>query len=233
MAPVHGKNTDVYANGYVLSPFLNTASFAGTRDNAETTTFKQNSKTYIPGLKDGTWSLDGIWDGVVSAVDDILFQAFGAGGATILSYMPQGDAFGNLVFTADAIDVAHNVNSAIAGAATIAASLSMGPTGLVDRGLMLHSMQAEAAGGNSGNVNNGASSANGAALTIHVTAATTLAVNIQDSADGTTFADIAGTTLSVATGRSSQRVQVSGTIRQYVRVKWTGTGTFAAIVSRF
>lgn len=232
MATIHGSKTDVYGNGYVLSPFLNVASIAGTRDQAETTTFGKVSKTHIPGLKDTTMALDGIYDGVANAIDDIFYQAFAAGKG-FFSYMPQGDGFGNRVFTIDAVDTSHSVDSSLSAAVMIKASLVASDEGVLDRGLVAQAMTTQGAPGNGSSINNTAATTNGGALVVHATAATTLSVWVQDSADNATFADIAAANITIAAGRSSQRDIFTGTIRQYTRIRWTGTGTFQASISRF
>lgn len=232
MGTSHGSKADVFANGYVLSPFFNSFSSSSQRDTAETTTFKKQSKTYIPGLKDNSMSSEGLYEGEVGLVDEILTAALSAG-AVIFSYMPAGhEVFGNPAFTMDAFESTYEVTSDVGDANQISAEFTAGDTGIFDRGKVFHPMAAEVAPGNTANFDNTVvSTANGAALTVHATASTTLVAFLQDSADGTTFADLAGS-LAFGAARGSQRLVVTGTIRRYLRVRWTGTGTFAAIASR-
>lgn len=234
MGATHGSDADVLGNGYVLSQFLKSAAFSGKRDTAETTTFKKNSKTYIPGLKDTTMSFDGIWDGVVDAIDDIFYAALNAGKG-IFSYVPAGaELIGASTWTMDAISVKHDVNTAVGDVAQISAELSMAETGYFTRGKVSKPMFTEVAPGNSANLNNVVQSTNGGSLIVHaVTPSATLVVFLQDSADGTTFADIAGSITVTNAVRSSQRLVYAGTIRQYTRIRWTGTGQFLAITERF
>jgi hypothetical protein len=233
MAASHGSNTDVYGNGYVLSPFLNSASSSGNRDSAETTTFKKQSKTYIPGLKDTTIALEGIFDGVVDAVDDILFAALGAG-TGIFSYIPEGnEVVGNRAFTADVIETSYEVNTEVGDVAQVSAELAMGDKGVFARGFVVRPMSAAGAAGQTAAIDSGVvSTANGGGIVVHATASSTLVAFMQDSADNVTFADLPGS-ISFGAVKGSQRLAVTGTIRRYTRVRWTGTGTFAAIVERY
>jgi hypothetical protein len=63
---------------------------------------------------------------------------------------------------------------------------------------------------------------------------TSVTVRIQDSADNSSFANIGGGGLFVAsTGAEAQRVEITGTIRRYVRVITTGTFTNAQFLVNF
>lgn len=231
----HGSNTDVVANGYVLTPFLNTAGFSASRDSAESTTFRKTSKTHVPGKGDTTMSLAGVWEGELDSVDDVLFAALGAG-AGIASFFPTNfDTVGNLVYSLRAAEMAYAINTAVGGVAQNTAELAAGDDGYgIERGLVAKRYQAEGALGNGGVLDNGAvvgATNNGASLIIHATVSNALNAWLQDSADGVTFADLPGSLVS-ANGRSSLRLEVPGTIRRYTRVRWTGTGTFVAVISR-
>lgn len=236
MATVHGKATDFFGNGYVLSPYLNEASPSGERDMADASTFKNDSKKYVPGLKDSTFNLSGVYDGVVDAVDDILWAAFSTVIGTVWSYMPMGhEVLGNPAINFDAYTASYEVSSEVGDVAQISAEMNMGDQGLLDRGRVYHPMAVEATGGNTASIDNTlVSTTSGAALTVHATASATLVVKLQDSADNSTWADIATLTVSSTTGRKSQRVitPLNATIRRYTRVLWTGAGTFCAIGSR-
>lgn len=232
MAASHGSNCDVMGNGYILSQYLNSASSSGNRDTAETTTFKKTSKTYIPGLKDTTLSLEGVFDGVTNAIDDILFQALG-GGTGIFSYIPEGvEVVGNRAFSIDAISTSYEVNSAVGDVSQVSAELAMGDKGIFGRGFVVHPTAAEAASGNTASIDGGAASTNGGGIVVHATASTSLVCFMQDSADNVTFADLAGS-ITFGASKGSQRLAVTGNVRRYTRIRWTGAGTFAGIVERY
>jgi hypothetical protein len=78
---------------------------------------------------------------------------------------------------------------------------------------------------NGASIDGGASSAFGAQFFLHVTAftGTSVTVKIQDSADNGSWADLAGAAFTAATGGTSQRIAVTGTVRRYLRAVTTGT----------
>lgn len=232
MVAVHGSNADVISNGYLLSTFFNSAGSAGNRDNAETTCFKQGSKSYIPGLKDSTVTCEGIFDGDPETADEILWAAIGEPGSGLMSYFPAGaDNFGDMGYNIDSAESSYEISTEVGDVAQISAEFSMGEVGLYDRGYLAHPLAVESASGSTTVQDNTAATTNGGSLVVHATTATNLSVQLQDSADGTTFADIDGA-LTVASGRSSQRLTFTGNLRQYTRVNWSGTGTFLIVVCR-
>lgn len=233
MAAKHGSNADVYGNGYVLSEFLNSASFSGSRDSADTTTFKKKSKTYIPGPKDTTMGLEGLFDGVADAVDEIMWAAMGSSVTGLYSYIPQGnEVIGGPVFSVEAIQSSYEVTSDVGDVSQISAELSAGSNGYITRGKVAVPMSVQGAAGNSQTIDGEALSSFGASLVVHTTASVNLVLKLQDSADNVTFADLPGT-LTFTAGRGSKRLYVPGNIRRYTRVLWTGTGTFFAAIDRF
>jgi hypothetical protein len=82
-----------------------------------------------------------------------------------------------------------------------------------------------------------ASTAFGAIAYLHVFAftGTSVTVAVQDSADNSSFLDIAGLVFTAATGRTEQRLAtaVGATIRRYVKVNLTGTFSNAVIAVMF
>lgn len=77
MAKSHGRSAEIYVNGFDVSTYLNSVTLTGAADSAETSTFGGTSKSYIPGLLDGTLSLGGFYDGVTDGIIDILNAALG------------------------------------------------------------------------------------------------------------------------------------------------------------
>jgi hypothetical protein len=100
---VHGKNTHVEidnAGGSLvdLSAYIDSEDLSRQADTAETTTFEKDSKTYIPGLKDGSFSLSGPWDATLDAhMDGIL------GKAGTFEISPAGDGSGAVKYSGEAI----------------------------------------------------------------------------------------------------------------------------------
>ena len=236
MAPSHGSNADFYGNGYVLSDYLNSATFSGEREASESTTFKKKSKTYIPGLKDSSMSAEGIFDGDIDAVDQVLQAAIESAVDGIFSYFAEGqEVAGRPAFTIAAIESSYEMTTDIGDVAQISAEFSAGSSGLITRGKVARPMAVAASGGQSPSLDFGAVgvSTTRGGMVVHATASNNLVVKYQHSTDNVTFTDIAGASLTFAAGRGSQRLVLpQQTINRYTRVLWTGTGTFMAILER-
>lgn len=231
----HGSNADVIGNGYVLSDFLNSATFSGSREAAETTTFKKDSKTYIPGLKDTTMSAEGIFDGALDTVDQVLHAALNANASGFFSYFPDGqDVIGNKAFSMDTIETSYEVTTDVGDVAQISAEFNAGDQGRFSRGSVIRPMAVAAAPGQSAEHDNGAASTTfPIGLVVHAVASVNLILKLQHSTtSGGTFTDLPGT-LTFVSGRGSQRLWIPAqSINRYTRVSWTGTGTFLAIIER-
>lgn len=83
MAFVHGKNAYVAMEASVgagsvtdYSAYFNDVSLSRSIETAETTTFGDDDKEYIVGLKDATVSLSGLFD---ATMDNVLAGLLGAG----------------------------------------------------------------------------------------------------------------------------------------------------------
>jgi hypothetical protein len=94
MAATHGSKASLLIGTLAtpavvtdVSVYTNTASVALTRDNAETTTLQKNSKTYIPGLKDGTFPMGGPLD---PTIEQILWDLHNTGTIVNFEYWPSG-----------------------------------------------------------------------------------------------------------------------------------------------
>lgn len=81
MSKAHGKNSYLAIgdadNADALtdiSTYLNNAELARSRSTAESTGFSPTGsvRSYVAGLKDGTVSVSGVWDGAAAAIDVLL-----------------------------------------------------------------------------------------------------------------------------------------------------------------
>ncbi len=128
MAFVHGKGAyfgaavaGAVAPTTNLAAYTNKVDWPKTADTAETSVFGLSDKTYLPGLKGSTVSVEGVWD---VTLDAFLDPKLG----TIISifYAPAGS--GTAGYYADAIVTAYNPPSDIGDAVKWSASfLITGP----------------------------------------------------------------------------------------------------------
>jgi hypothetical protein len=108
MAFEHGKNTHFTANSVDLSAFLDDASMPSEIDASETTTFGAESKTYLPGLADGSFSISGKLD---AAVETAYIAAKGL--VVPFIYGPAGSTAGKPRRTGDCILTSYEVSSPV------------------------------------------------------------------------------------------------------------------------
>lgn len=217
MSFVHGKNTKVFYDEFDFSSYFDQANIAANADTAETTTFGKNSKTFIPGLKDATLALEGFFDGSADAVDEE-FNSILGGSGNLFSIYQNGDAFGNCGFATKALETAYGIVSTFDNAVRISMAAQSSEKA-AERIESLHALGANADTDWEGSaIDNGASSADGGSAYIHVTAATgTIEVKLEHSSDNfaADITDLA--TFTPVTGATAERIEFTGTVKQYVR----------------
>lgn len=248
LAASHGSNADVLVNGNIVSQYLNDWSQSMSRDKAETSAFKSLFKSYVAGLGDNTIALAGLFDSSNPTAEDPLIYSYLTALTAVDNtwlYSPLGaqgaSAAGNIAYSISGIATKYEVKSALNAANAITAEIQMDQNGGgLDRGVILSPWVTQGAGGNSTSSDSGVvSTTNGGVLVVHTFSDTaSLVVNLQDSADNSTFANVTSYTLSptnatIAAYRyPAAGTTPTGTIRRYTRVTWTGTGTFLALFSR-
>ena len=243
MAFKHGSKARVYVNGHDLTGYLRSFTSSGSRDSAETTTFGKTAKTYVPGLKDATLSAEGVYDGDPKAVDEVLSTALGQDQESLWTWFPQGDsAIGNVGYGFAAHATSYEVESPVDDVVSVSveAQSKVGK----ERVQALHPIKEETANGQGTSLDGGASSTNGGVGYLHVTNLSgtnpTLDVTIQHSDDNGASDPWSAliTFTQVTQANTAQRIEVSGTVKRYVRVTWAigGTGspkaTFVAAFGR-
>lgn len=226
MAFIHGKSTGVLFNGSNLSSYFNEASVSQDVETAEVTAFGNNAKAYITGLKDGTMSLSGMFDGDQNAVDSVLAGAVGAEAAKPVTITPDGTTFGKVSLSGDSRETSYEISSPVGD--VVSASMEVQVTGGVDRGVLLSALNAVTVTGTGTSVDNAASTSNGGVAYLHVTANAHSAgstFKVQHSADNTTFVDLVTFTTVATNTTGGERIAVSGTVNRYVRASHTLAGT--------
>ena len=226
----HGKNTALFYNGANLTSYFNEASVSQDVETAETTAFGQDAKTYITGLKDGTLSGSGMFDGNVGAVDDTLAGVIGAAAADLVTLAPDGAVAGRRSYSMSARETSYEISSPVGDVVSV--SLEVQADGGVDRGILLAANSSVSASGQSASQDNSAASSNGSTAYLHVTAnsrdgASTF--KVQHSTDNVTFVDLAtfGSVSASATG--GQSVATTGAVNRYVRSEFVPGGSSGSV----
>lgn len=234
---VHPRNAKVLIDEFDVTAWIrgHTAGNAVGLDDA--TTYGSSDKQYVTGWPEGTVTLEGLTSQDDDNWDEVSNTAFGTDATHVLTIGVDGLAVGKRVLMCASRHMQVEHGSPIDGIATLTAEVKSDD--LLGSGHALHALTAETASGNSTNVDHGAATAFGGAGHLHVTAFTgtpTLTGKIQHSVDNSVWVDLI--TFTAATGKTSERIVVAGTVNRHVRGLWTIGGgapniTFALAFARF
>ena len=104
------------------STYFNSITFPQSRDTAETTTFTKTTKTYIPGLQDGTLSAEGRFN---VTIDGIL-QGLLSSAEVDFSYAPGGLAVvGTPLYTGKFFLTSYQASTGIGDVGSISAQFQL------------------------------------------------------------------------------------------------------------
>lgn len=112
MAQQHGKDTVVTLDGDDLSAYANSVSYERSADSHDTTTYGKDSHVYTGGLKDGTCTIEGIYETGVSGPRAVIAPLLGT--TVALVYKPEGTGSGKPQDTVDVVVTAYNESSPVA-----------------------------------------------------------------------------------------------------------------------
>lgn len=227
-----------------MSCVLNEMSYDQTADTADVTTFcSSGDREYIAGIRQASGSFGGLHDGSTAETDRLFHAAAGGSSAAVITLGAGGDAVGSAAFLAAGHVTQYSVNAPTGD--VVAANASVQYTSESRGGVWLKPLASIAAATTShGTVALGGSSQStrGGVGHLHVTAGTTgvgndLAVKIQDSSNGTVWADLITFTAVDSTAPISgvERVLTTGVVNDNVRATSTGGSagaTFAVAFAR-
>lgn len=187
------------------------------------------AKTYLPGaLVGGSFAADGPLDVASSSNEPFDILTAWKGTNVPITFGIAGLDAGDSAWLMDGVQTSFDSTAAHSG--TVDFSVAAQTTGMIGIGTSC-GFETISATGNGSAVDLGASGANGAVLHLHVTEFTSLTsdtVTIEDSANGSTgWATIA--TFTAATGLTSERISITGTVERYVRVVDTFSGSGSII----
>lgn len=127
MAFVHGSKAIIKlgtatqpSNPVDISQYVTSVSDSFSAETAEVTTLGKTAKAYIPGLKDGTLSIEGKYD---PAVDAHLSGILGM--EVSFEYGPAGSGSGNPKYTGKCICTSYELETAVDSEATFSAEFQI------------------------------------------------------------------------------------------------------------
>lgn len=243
LAATHGSVADVFVNGNLVSQYFNDFSMGATRDKAEVSAFKAIFKSYVAGMIENIGTFSGFHDPNID-LDLYTYMTQLTSYQNMWLYAPAGaegsSAQGNIGYSITAQSTKYEIKSATSAANAISAEVQMSQSGGgLDRGVILSPWATQSAGSSVSSDFGSTSSTNGGVLILHCFSDTaSLVVNLQDSADNSTFANVTGYQITATNSTinayryPAAGIAPTGTIRRYTRATWTGTGTFLALFSR-
>lgn len=191
--------------------------------------FKATAKTHTASSdKDATVAYEGLWDGAVGGIDEVLDALLGddenGTGASLFSHSPEGGQNGELVRCAQAIETEYGVSnsddSSVPWSATAQSIVG------VETGKVLHAKAAESSDGNGAILDNLAATSNGGSAYLHAPDVQgTLTVTIRHSTDNFAGDDTLLASFSAFAVKRGQRVTFSGTVKRYTRTAHTLGGS--------
>lgn len=229
MSAIHGKNTSVLVNQFDLSRALRKHDAQRQANELECTTYQATAREYVTDLPDGTLSLEGFYrsDPVEQdQITDVFNSLIETDTPNVVTIAPEGaSAVGKRALLQSAVQTRAEAQSAATGLLQSMASFRGG----FQHGVVLAPVQAYSATGNGASVDNGAATENGGVGHLHIPAVAgtdpEAVWKIQHSADDSTWADLI--TFATATEATYERVEVVGTVEQYLRAIRTISGTGA------
>lgn len=225
MAFQHGKGTKLFLNQYDLSGFLSNADVPREVDAPEVTTFGNDDRKYIVGLRNSNMSLSGFWSGTSSLAIDALSTLLGKTTALNVTYAPQGVTQGKITYSVQSYKTNYTATSPVDGAAAV--TIDLQGHDVVSRGISLHALTAVTSAGNGSAYNLGSNTSGGARAYLHATAVSLTAtgrfpITVQDSATCTagSWSDLVTFDAITCSTPTHQRKTVTGNVDQYVRSEW-------------
>jgi hypothetical protein len=223
----HGKSVKVFVDEFDFSSYFNDVSASTTVETAETTSFGSDAKEYITGLIDGTVSLSGMFEGTEDVgTDDYFETVLGGEAKQKVIVATEGHGLGSRAVMLESDATSYEVSGAIAD--VVQASAEFQSSEGVEHGVILSSGAAVSSTGNGTGVDNGAATTNGGVGYLSVPVNTrngNVTVKIAASADNSTFADLVTFTVVSSATKTSERVEVTGTVARYLRVSYTVAGS--------
>lgn len=213
-----GGTATTAATPYDLSQYFNDASLSMNIEATESTTFQTGSaKSYIKGLKDGTISLSGFYDGTPQGLDAILTNmSFNPSDDACVVFALGGSTDNERCWMAQGIETKYDLKTPVAG--IVAADTEIQADAGVWNGTgKVFSIVGTGATASSVALNNSASSTNGGLLVMAVTALSgTITLNFQTSDTGISYTNVGSTITAVGAVINP----ISGLINQYSRLTW-------------
>ena len=227
----YGSNSVSFllVNGYDLTGVSTTLSDATEAPVEETTALGDAwGESLATGVRQAELAAEGFYDDASDSVNAALSGSEATSKVVSIAYA--GNTLAQPMINHEGVFAATYSRTATRNELT-KASATYTVSGTKDEGVILLPLAEVTATGSGSAQNNDASTANGGAGVLQVTAAggssPTADVKIQHSADNISYVDLI--TFTQATARTAERTTVSGTVNKYLKAPYTIGGTAPTI----
>jgi hypothetical protein len=232
MAFKHGVASRFYWHDLDMSPYLERVEPTLSRSLAECRPLAAANVVRVPGFRDFTVSLAGLYDDEDEAAE-FAWARLAEDVQRPFSYLPHGDYAGGIAFCAVA---GENSKAATVGDDVLKLPIAVAACKRADHCAILCPLAEKKLDGEGDSIDNGAASDNGGAGYLHCTALDLGAealVSIEHSEDELVWETLATFDLLDATGSQCIEVAAGTTVHQYLRAVWDLTGGNATIFVAF
>jgi hypothetical protein len=239
LVDVHGRTTRILFNRYSIAADLRSTVMRRNIEIPVVSTYPDGGVNFVRrpvlGSQDGSLNFTGLFNAAAGRVHEVFSAAKSSATAAIVSVAGEGFVPGNLVDMGKFQLTNYNISAGTEAPTEVSADLASDDQ--QDTGVALNDdlIAVTALGVTNGtSVDETAATASGWVAHLHVKAYsgwTNATVKIQDSADGSAWADLAGATFNAVTGVAEQRFEgaSAAAVRQFVRAVVTTTGTSGSI----
>lgn len=236
MSYVTGVSLKILLNQYDITGYFRSLGINAERSMYDTTVFGSTAKSSIPGLKSGTVSLEGLFEGTatLNAPDTVFKDIESASTVPLVSVYPEGWALGSRAYLLQAHENNHTIGAQVD--ALIMNSAEFTDNDGYDAGVSLHALTAETMPFTGTATDNLAATTNGGVGFLHTTAiagaSPNAVIKIQHAAVST-YADLVtfAAVTSLATGFQRVVVAQGTTVNRNLRATITEGGTTSSITA--
>lgn len=232
MASVSSQTSRIFVGSLAWSQFTRSKNLSMDTAMLDTTTINDADMTYIPGQNSGTVALDMLLDNSGAAGSQFITLNTWKAATQVVTLCFEGTTRGAPVWEIVADQGNFTVNSAATDVVSVSGSYNT--DGVVGYGVIIDPLTAITVDTNGTSVDNGAATSAGGIAHLHVTAFSGLTSNsviVEHSTDNSAWSTLG--TFTLATGLTSERITVAGTVNRYLRVRddVTGVGSTTRIVA--
>lgn len=204
------------------------SKISGSQNTLPVTDITQGGMARLGGERDGGIDFSAFMEDTLVTGGHAVLSALPTG-QRIVSYL-RGTGIGNFSACMISRQINYDPNRGSDGALAIAISAQADSFGLEWGEQLTVGTRTDTTATNGASLDFGSTSTlfgGQAYLQVASVTGTSVTVKLQDSADNSTFTDLAGAGFIAATTRGAQRLAFTGTVRRYVRAVTTGTFTNA------